>query len=153
MNVAEMSFFAKISDPLLGGTYMTLLNTISNSGGSWIQTLFLSLVDFFSWKRCIFDEEIIANSTELPFENKCADKIQKEVCLSNGGTCKTDIDGYYIEVCINLIYGVVWFYFGRKLILHLQSLPLKSWYILTKKEDDSSTEISLLQKTRDKENV
>lgn len=27
------SFFTKISDPLIGGTYMTLLNTISNLGG------------------------------------------------------------------------------------------------------------------------
>ena len=30
--VAQMSFFAKISDPSIGGTYMTLLNTIANLG-------------------------------------------------------------------------------------------------------------------------
>jgi len=28
MFVAQMSFFAKISDPAIGGTYMTLLNTV-----------------------------------------------------------------------------------------------------------------------------
>lgn len=29
------SFFTQISDPLIGGTYMTLLNTLSNLGGTW----------------------------------------------------------------------------------------------------------------------
>ena len=32
MFVAMMAFYAKISDPLIGGTYMTLLNTITNFG-------------------------------------------------------------------------------------------------------------------------
>ena len=32
MFVASMAFFAKISDPAVGGTYMTLLNTLSNLG-------------------------------------------------------------------------------------------------------------------------
>jgi PAT family acetyl-CoA transporter-like MFS transporter 1 len=30
-----MAFFAKISDPAIGGTYMTLLNTIANLGSKW----------------------------------------------------------------------------------------------------------------------
>jgi PAT family acetyl-CoA transporter-like MFS transporter 1 len=33
--VGISSFFSKISDPSIGGTYMTLLNTISNLGGTW----------------------------------------------------------------------------------------------------------------------
>ena len=32
MFVAQMAFYAKISDPLIGGTYMTLLNTVTNLG-------------------------------------------------------------------------------------------------------------------------
>lgn len=34
MFVSKMSFFAKISDPVIGGTFMTVLNTISNIGGN-----------------------------------------------------------------------------------------------------------------------
>jgi len=45
MFVSVMSFFAKISDPAVGGTYMTLLNTICNLGGNWPSTLALWLVD------------------------------------------------------------------------------------------------------------
>ena len=33
MFVAQMSFNAKVSDPRIGGTYMTMLNTVTNLGG------------------------------------------------------------------------------------------------------------------------
>jgi PAT family acetyl-CoA transporter-like MFS transporter 1 len=32
MFVAQMAFNAKVSDPAIGGTYMTLLNTVANLG-------------------------------------------------------------------------------------------------------------------------
>ena len=34
MFVSQMTFFARVSDPAIGGTYMTVLNTISNIGGN-----------------------------------------------------------------------------------------------------------------------
>ena len=52
MFVAIMAFFAKVSDPVIGGTYMTLLNTISNLGGNWPATLMLWFVDPLSTKEC-----------------------------------------------------------------------------------------------------
>jgi hypothetical protein len=54
MFVCQMAFFAKISDPRVGGTYMTLLNTMANLGGMWCvlspirATNFLPLPAFFS---------------------------------------------------------------------------------------------------------
>ena len=35
MFVSQMAFFSRVSDPVIGGTYMTLLNTIANIGGKW----------------------------------------------------------------------------------------------------------------------
>ena len=32
MFVSQMAFYAKVSDPKIGGTYMTLLNTLANVG-------------------------------------------------------------------------------------------------------------------------
>ena len=52
MFVSIMAFHAKISDPSIGGTYMTLLNTITNLAGTWISTLALWLVDNVSIKDC-----------------------------------------------------------------------------------------------------
>jgi len=52
MFVAVMAFHARISDPVIGGTYMTLLNTITNMAGTWTSTLALWLVDNVSFKDC-----------------------------------------------------------------------------------------------------
>ncbi|KAJ8256819.1 hypothetical protein COCON_G00189710 [Conger conger] len=52
MFVAIMAFNAKVSDPVIGGTYMTLLNTVSNLGGNWPSTLALWLVDPLTSKEC-----------------------------------------------------------------------------------------------------
>ena len=45
MFTAQMSFFSKISDPSMGGTYMTVLNTLSNFGGHIAMQLSLVAVD------------------------------------------------------------------------------------------------------------
>lgn len=52
MFVAVMAFFARISDPAVGGTYMTLLNTVTNLGGNWPATLALWCVDAITLKEC-----------------------------------------------------------------------------------------------------
>ena len=52
MYVACMAFHAKVSDPVIGGTYMTLLNTVTNLGGNWPSTLALWLVDPLTSKEC-----------------------------------------------------------------------------------------------------
>mmetsp|Transcript_44250 Transcript_44250/g.87789 ORF Transcript_44250/g.87789 Transcript_44250/m.87789 type:complete len:501 (+) Transcript_44250:72-1574(+) len=50
MFVAQMAFFAKISDPAMGGTCMTLLNTVANLGGMWPPTVTMRLVDVTTCK-------------------------------------------------------------------------------------------------------
>lgn len=52
MFVTLMSLHAQISDPSMGGTYMTLLNTLANLGGTWTGTVALWLVDVISFKDC-----------------------------------------------------------------------------------------------------
>lgn len=52
MFVAVMAFFARISDPMFGGTNMTLLNTLTNLGGAWANTAALWLTDFLTFKQC-----------------------------------------------------------------------------------------------------
>ena len=52
MFVSIMAFFAKVSDPVVGGTYMTLLNTLSNLGGNWPTTVMLWFIDPLSSKVC-----------------------------------------------------------------------------------------------------
>lgn len=74
MYVAIMAFNAKVSDPLIGGTYMTLLNTVSNLGGNWPSTVALWLVDPLTMKECAGAQG-----------HTCATAAAAEVSLGAGG--------------------------------------------------------------------
>jgi hypothetical protein len=52
MIVTRVGFFARICDPCIGGTYITLLNTLGNLGGSLLATAVLYLAG------CIEPEEL-----------------------------------------------------------------------------------------------
>jgi PAT family acetyl-CoA transporter-like MFS transporter 1 len=50
MFACQMSMFAKVSDPAIGGTYMTLLNTVANLGTMWPSTVAMQLLEPLSVK-------------------------------------------------------------------------------------------------------
>jgi len=56
MFVSSLAFFTRVSDPAMGGTYMTLLNTMGNVGGTWPNTMAFYLVDAFTCNGsgCVF---------------------------------------------------------------------------------------------------
>ena len=62
MTVSQMAFNARISDPVIGGTYMTMLNAISNLGTRWPKTLMLGAVENLTWKRCRFNLKNVKSS-------------------------------------------------------------------------------------------
>lgn len=78
MFVAVMAFFAKISDPAVGGTYMTLLNTICNLGGNWPTSIVLWLVDELTWRRCSIDPSNL-NDLNIDANVTCSTKLDEAV--------------------------------------------------------------------------
>lgn len=80
MFVAVMAFFAKISDPTVGGTYMTLLNTICNLGGNWPTSLVLWLVDVLTWKKCVINTT--ASGMPNEFDSTCQSKHEQDVSIA-----------------------------------------------------------------------
>lgn len=60
-----MAFFAQISDSCIGGTYMTLLNTICNLGGVWPSTLALWFVDNLTTRSCENASQFSCDTKEL----------------------------------------------------------------------------------------
>uniref|UniRef100_A0A8C3T3E2 Acetyl-coenzyme A transporter 1 n=1 Tax=Chelydra serpentina TaxID=8475 RepID=A0A8C3T3E2_CHESE len=116
MYVAIMAFNAKVSDPLIGGTYMTLLNTVSNLGGNWPATVALWLVDPLTVKECIGAQE-----------QSCGTTAAAELCTKLGGSCVTTLDGYYVESIICVALGFVWWFLLGPKLKKLQDEGQSSW--------------------------
>ncbi|KAH7358478.1 acetyl-CoA transporter 1 [Plectosphaerella cucumerina] len=131
MFVAVSAFHARVSDPAIGGTYMTLLATVCNLGGTFPRFFVLRLVDYFTVATCHpgVSPDIDALKAPLvtdPFS--CSLQPEKERCVKGGGACIMTQDGYYIVNMICVIIGVTTFVmFIRPKVLHLQSLPMRAW--------------------------
>lgn len=85
------------------------------------------LIDYITWKSCVYEN--FTNSTMA--DNKCVDKEAKAECIATGGRCHIDIDGYYIEVAINVVYGSIWYFWGKRTLNYLQNLQRKEWHVLS----------------------
>lgn len=99
------SFFSRISDPSVGGTYMTLLNTMNNLGGLWPKLLVMSAVDWSTVRSC-------------------------PAVAEGGGECHVLLDGYYIVNLVCVLTGAVltvWTLIPT--IRRLEMMPPRMWQI------------------------
>ncbi|KAK6382206.1 hypothetical protein LTS17_004093 [Exophiala oligosperma] len=138
MFVAVSAFHARIADPAIGGTYMTLLATVSNLGGTFPKFFILKFVDMFTKATCIPPTDVDAFSkahpdvTPITSQFSCALEAEKNLCLKGGGTCLMQRDGYYITNIVFVLIGAAlfWMYIEKK-ALALQGLPLRAWRVQT----------------------
>jgi PAT family acetyl-CoA transporter-like MFS transporter 1 len=121
-----MAFNAQISDPKIGGTYMTLLNTLNNLGGNWPVTLFLSITDYFNKKNCI------AKGTQTIL-GTCNSKHEEELCKAGGDVCEYVIDGYYISVAVCTVIGLLWYRIFYSRVQYFQKIPRNEWKVIKSK--------------------
>ncbi|KAG4417968.1 hypothetical protein IFR04_008935 [Cadophora malorum] len=133
MFVAVSAFHARIADPVIGGTYMTLLATVSNLGGTFPRFFVLKLVDAFTVASCIppsasyvLDSKLRGPLVTEPFS--CALSAEKDRCIQGGGHCDITTDGYYVMNIVCVLIGVVTFWgYIKPAALRLQALPLRAW--------------------------
>ncbi|CAO3702046.1 unnamed protein product [Rhizopus stolonifer] len=119
--VSISAFMTSIADPLIGGTYMTLLNTFSNFGGTWPKFFVLEAVDHFTVNTCSL-------SNEKGEFVSCAEETGKEWCKEMGGTCAIQQDGYYIVGTLCVILGLLCLVFYIKpTIKKLEKYPKNMW--------------------------
>jgi len=125
--VGISAFHTRISDPLIGGTYMTLLNTFTNMGGTWPKWFVLKGVDLFSVATCHVSEvgmELAVQATE------CVSDHGKEMCQKIGGECITETDGYYVVSAVCMVFGLFFLVaFIIPTARKLQALPTSTWRI------------------------
>ncbi|KAG5175568.1 acetyl-coenzyme A transporter 1-domain-containing protein [Tribonema minus] len=130
MYVSMMAFFARVSDPAIGGTYMTLLNTVSNLGTKWPNSLSLYLMDSLTERRCFPLGE--TGGTVLDggaFDALCTAHETSEACAKLGGHCVVVRDGYNVQVQACVVAGVVWLVLCWRAVVKLQGLKQSEWHI------------------------
>lgn len=128
MFVAVAAFHARIADPVIGGTYMTLLATVCNLGGTFPRFFVLRMVDAFTVATCLPSSmtKSAAAADQSPFS--CAVQADKERCHAAGRVCEMQRDGYHTVNILCVLIGVVTFVlFIRPRVLQLQALPLRAW--------------------------
>ena len=98
MFVAISAFHAKIADPHIGGTYMTLLATVSNLGGTFPRFFILKFVDLFTQATCYPADPPIKDTSSLKgalitSSFSCVGEAEKHRCIDGGGSCVIGRDG------------------------------------------------------------
>lgn len=96
--VSKMAFFARISDPFVGGTYMTLLNTFQNLGYMWPSSFVFWTVDQITRKSCLSQSTSEASfaqnlTSPLAGDGQCYGTEMIELCKESGGECQTVTNG------------------------------------------------------------
>jgi len=121
MFVSQGSFFARIGDSSIGGTYSTLLNTVANLGGSWPKSIVLFLVDRITTSQCI------ASGTVLVDIGSCVSEDGKAACSSAGGSCDILVDGFYIIASVCFVCGILVFLFLSRTVAQLHKVRDVEW--------------------------
>ena len=127
MFVAQMAFYNRVADPAIGGTYMTMLNTISNMGGAWPSTAALYLVGLTTIKGCVPRE---SGSDKKGLLRRLA---QLGKAAESGCDESVMIDGYVITCLVCLCVGVAWYRAMKPRIQKLQRLPPAAWLAAKKR--------------------
>ncbi|AMD19815.1 HCL336Wp [Eremothecium sinecaudum] len=114
--VGISAFHTRIADPEIGGTYMTLLNTLSNFGGTWARALILPMVDYFTTYKCVYSD-----GTVSPFS-------LKQECLALGGNAVVTRDGYYVTNFLCVAIGLILYFLHIcPKAQYLQSISTSMW--------------------------
>jgi hypothetical protein len=111
MALVKTAFFTQISDPQIGGTYMTLLNTVANIGVHWPTTLILYLIDVFSYKGCVYTEKGVLSSTNYNHKMKFFTLLKSldENTCSNEYDLKVSSFHFFVLILVNISQNVIFF--------------------------------------------
>lgn len=93
--ISIIAFFSKISDPSIGASYMTLLNTLTNLGSKWITSLSLYLLPQMTFYVCESGAPHAEGgeggpATRLLLPHTCSAHDSSH-CAAHGGTCVIEL--------------------------------------------------------------
>lgn len=113
---SQMTFFATRVDPAIGGSYMTLLNTFANLGGTWPSSVIMYLIG------------------QLTVPSECT------VGGDGVEVCTEGRDAYFpLQLSLSAL-GCAWIFFMSKRVQHVSELPVDAWKTNLTESEDSEEE-------------
>lgn len=109
---AQMTFFAQRVDPAIGGSYMTLLNTAANLGGTWPSSFVMWMVGQLTQDPECHHEVVIDAETGQ---------------RHNGPVCSGGRDPYFVLQVVFSLLGILWIAILGKRVKHVADLPDDAW--------------------------
>lgn len=123
------SFFNSISDPSMGGAYLTLLNTIANMGYILPKTPLFYVMDALTISQCTASDGVTP-LPELTCPKKATEMRLSNPCTLQGGSCALVSDGFYIISWSALALGLALGLAYLRLLPVLIGLPLTKWRVV-----------------------
>lgn len=135
----------------MGGTYMTLLNTLANLGSTWPQWLVLRGIGALTVRVCVPHggpgeaavaaagwlgllppglTSLSAAAVGLPHGSlggECPDAAAAGACAAAGGLCATVSDGFLCATLVSCGLGALLWLAMRRPVEALQALPRSAW--------------------------
>jgi MFS transporter, PAT family, solute carrier family 33 (acetyl-CoA transportor), member 1 len=123
---AQMTFFAKRVDPAIGGSYMTLLNTAANLGGTWPASVTMWLVSKFSSSSSLSVDQPQRHCTIDPLSGQetCVIIQQKQQQQQQQ---QPSNDPFFRLQIVFSILGCLWIFFMSKRVQQISDLPDDAW--------------------------
>lgn len=129
MFTALGDFFNRVSDPTMGGAYLTLLNTLANVGVVVPKLAVFAAMDFLTARRCSGSSRE-GGSVEW-LEAACgpasAGGSADGACTDAGGSCVVVRDGFYVLVAASAVLGTgigVWM---QRALKKLEAADPSAW--------------------------
>ncbi|KAJ3306199.1 hypothetical protein HDU76_004882, partial [Blyttiomyces sp. JEL0837] len=123
------AFFSRICDPVIGGTYLTLLNTFYNLGETWPTYFSFEAVEHLTLKECI-TTTIGSNIPSCQGLTNTSIPCTITKLNANTTSCRVLYDGFILSGFAHLVIGsVVYFGWMKGALKWLEEVPLFQWRV------------------------
>ncbi|GAB0492188.1 hypothetical protein MMPV_003448 [Pyropia vietnamensis] len=123
MFVSMGAFFASIGDEGVGGTYLTLLNTVNNGGGTWPRAPVLAAIEAATVRSCGAG----GGGGDAP---TAAAAAATATAAAAAAGCTITRDGYYLVSAVLVAAGVpIYWWVLRRWLPVLEALPREAWRV------------------------
>jgi PAT family acetyl-CoA transporter-like MFS transporter 1 len=135
MFTALGDFYNRISDPGMGGAYLTLLNTLANVGVVVPKLFVFWAMDALTARRCVgvdaasglADAALAAPEGAGACGPASAGGAADGACTGAGGACAVARDGFYVLSCAAVAAGCVLLAWLRRALPRLEAAPASAW--------------------------